>query len=80
MLGAKNRALYSIQSVPELQHSWFFRELPPFVTIVWISKTMQFLARRHVLGGSGLGSFYQKEAKVILRRCLNLLGVASSML
>ena len=39
------------------------------------SNSVPFVARiRHVLGGSGLGSFCKKGARAILRRCLNFVG------
>jgi hypothetical protein len=68
-------------SVPELQHSYIFEESFQPSSPSSDSKSVPFVARRrHVLGGSELGSFCQKKLRSILRRCLNLLGVVSSML
>jgi hypothetical protein len=49
-LGAKNRALHIQFKVYPNCNTPVFLEFPPLVTIVWISKTVRFVARRrHVL-------------------------------
>ena len=81
MFGAKNRALHIQLKVYQNCNIPIFLESFQPSSPSSDSKSVPFVARiRHVLGGSGLGSFCQEEAKVALRRCLNLLGVVSSML
>ena len=60
MLGAKNRALHIQFKVYPNCNTPVFLELPPLVTIVWISKTVRFVARRRHVLDVAIGFILQK--------------------